>query len=312
MCRHLITLVICLFAVACGPTERRGANTSAEPRSTAVPETPAPAKTSAVSDSARQVSQYIRRMLQDREGNIWFGTTSDGVARYDGRSLTYFTPANGFANNWVGGMLQAQNGDLWFATGGGISRYDGTRFTNYTRKNGLAHDQVFAILQDRQGGFWAATEEGVSRFDGTTFRSFPLPPADLSRFPYFKYPEQVNALLEDRNGHLWFGTNGGGVYRYDGTTLKHLGEEDGLCNNFVQSILQDHQGNMWFGTRYGGAAMMDMRSPRSVTQTGSGATMFGRCWNTPTGACGSVRTGSACAATMARSSIAGPNRTCPH
>ena len=37
-----------------------------------------------------QVSQYIRRIFQDKAGNIWFGTNDDGVVRCDGKSLHYF------------------------------------------------------------------------------------------------------------------------------------------------------------------------------------------------------------------------------
>ena len=201
--------------------------------------------------ATEQISQYIRRIFQDRDGNLWFGTTSDGVARYDGRNLYYFTPTEGFAGNWVSAMAQDARGDLWFATGGGVSRYDGRRFINYSTKDGLASDQVWCMLLDRSGGFSFGTEEGVSRFNGKTFTSFPIPAADLSPFPYYKYPKQINAIIQDKAGNIWFGTNGGGVYKYDGATLTNLSEKDGLSSNFVQTILEDRAGNLWFGTRSG-------------------------------------------------------------
>ncbi len=237
-----------------------------------------------------QISQYIRCMLQDREGNLWFGTTSDGVARFNGRSLEYFTPANGFSSNWVGSMAQAANGDIWFATGGGVSRYDpsaalrtgGTGFTNYTTKDGLASDQVWSVLEDRNGGMWFGTEEGVSRFNPSTalrtgsrtFSSFPIPAADFSEHPYYKYPKQINCIIEDKAGSIWFASNGGGVYRYDGSWLTNLSEKDGLCNNFVQTIMEDMSGNLWFGTRNGGLCKYD---PLAVLRAGGKIlTPFGR------------------------------------
>ena len=30
-------------------------------------------------------------MFQDREGNLWFGSTDGGVSRYDGKTFTNFT-----------------------------------------------------------------------------------------------------------------------------------------------------------------------------------------------------------------------------
>lgn len=207
--------------------------------------------------STEQISQYIRRIFEDRDGNMWFATTSDGVCRYNGRSLTYFTAAEGLAGNWVSAMLQDARGDMWFATGGGVSRFDGTHFTTYTTKNGLASDQVWCMLLDRSGGMWFGTEEGVTRFDGRTFTSFPLPAADLSKFPHYKYPRQINWMLEDKAGNIWFASNGGGAYRYDGTTLTNFSQKEGLCDNFVQTMLEDRSGNLWFGTRHGGLCKYD-------------------------------------------------------
>ena len=215
--------------------------------------------------STEQISQYIRYMFEDRDGNIWFATTSDGVARYDpsasrkgeAGSLTYFTTAQGLAGNWVSAIVQDDRGSIWFATGGGVSRYDGTEFSNYTTKDGLASDQVWCLLLDKSGSLWFGTEEGVSRFDGRQFTSFPIPAADLSRFPHYKYPKQINGMIQDKAGNIWFASNGGGAYRYDGSILTNLSEADGLSNNFVQTIMEDRTGNLWFGTRYGGLCRYD-------------------------------------------------------
>ena len=39
--------------------------------------------------------------LQDKAGNIWFGTTGDGVYYYDGTFFTNFTTKNGLNSNMV-------------------------------------------------------------------------------------------------------------------------------------------------------------------------------------------------------------------
>ncbi len=250
-------LVLLPLAVACG-VEGEPALSEEVPHERAVQEHSAPA-TGATADTIPDapISQYIRHMFQDRDGNMWFGTTSDGAVRFDGRNLAYFTPATGFSNQWVSSIAQDVRGDLWFGTGGGVARFDGRVFTTYTIKNGLASDQVWCLLLDHNGWLWAGTEEGVSRFDGRTFSTFPIPAADLSAFPYYTYPKQINCMIEDKAGTIWFGTNGGGVYRYDGKALTNLSEKDGLCNNFVQTILEDRAGNLWFGTQFGGLCTYD-------------------------------------------------------
>lgn len=60
--------------------------------------------------------------------------------------------------------------------------------------------------------------------------------------------KNIRSVFQDSKGNFWFGTNGAGVYRYDGTTLLQFTEKDGLSNNQVQSIQEDKFGNIWFGT----------------------------------------------------------------
>jgi hypothetical protein len=77
----------------------------------------------------------IRYMLQDKSGNLWFGTQGGGVSKYDGQSFTHFTEKEGLSNNLVSSILEDKNGNLWFGTqGGGVSKYDGQSFTHFTEK----------------------------------------------------------------------------------------------------------------------------------------------------------------------------------
>jgi DNA-binding NtrC family response regulator/ligand-binding sensor domain-containing protein len=57
----------------------------------------------------------------------------------------------------------------------------------------------------------------------------------------------VLAILEDSGGYLWFGTEDGGVSRYDGQSFTNFTTEDGLAGNCVKAILEDRAGNLWFG-----------------------------------------------------------------
>ena len=55
----------------------------------------------------------------------------------------------------------------------------------------------------------------------------------------------------DSNGNLWFGSNGGGVYHYNGNYFENFTEDNGLCNNQVYSIIEDKESKVWFGTQNG-------------------------------------------------------------
>jgi ligand-binding sensor domain-containing protein len=69
--------------------------------------------------------------------------------------------------------------------------------------------------------------------------------------------QNIRSIFQDKNGNYWFGTNGAGVYRYDGSTLIQFTEKEGLSNNQVQSIQEDDSGNIWFGTGAFGVSKFD-------------------------------------------------------
>jgi ligand-binding sensor domain-containing protein/serine phosphatase RsbU (regulator of sigma subunit) len=196
-------------------------------------------------------SSYVRTILQDKFGNLWFGTDGGGVSKFDGKSFLHFTDKEGLLQKTVLSILEDRFGNLWFGThGGGVSRYDGKRFTYFTKKEGLCHNTVMSILEDRKGNLWFGTDGGgVSRYDGKQFTHFSSKEG-LS-------DNSVWSILEDSNGCLWFGTPRGGVSKYDGKSFTHFTEETGLSHNAVLCILEDKFKNLWFGTAGGGVSKYD-------------------------------------------------------
>src|SRR5690606_30207862 len=69
--------------------------------------------------------QNVHCSLQDKNGHLWFGTTGEGVYRYDGKIFTQFTDKDGLSNNSVWSILEDRSGNIWFGTDNGVSRYDG-------------------------------------------------------------------------------------------------------------------------------------------------------------------------------------------
>jgi DNA-binding NtrC family response regulator/ligand-binding sensor domain-containing protein len=67
---------------------------------------------------------------------------------------------------------------------------------------------------------------------------------------------EISAICRDTDGVMWFGTNGGGVSRYDGRGFVNFTTRDGLASNRVHAIYCDPDGLMWFGTE-GGVSRYD-------------------------------------------------------
>lgn len=197
--------------------------------------------------SASKIGEYLREIHQDKNGNLWFGTLARGVARFDGKELLYFTKKDGLVGNQINGIVEDKKGNLWFATTEGVSKYDGKTFSNFTTKNGLSDNSTWSILADSNGNIWVSTIEGVSLFNGKTFSDFKLPNTKIKNPTSVISTNLVWEIIEDSKGNIWFGTDGIGVFKYDGEKFTQLTKEDGLNTNDVASILEDSQGNFWFG-----------------------------------------------------------------
>lgn len=198
-------------------------------------------------NGAAQIAEYVVEAFEDSRGVLWFGTMNKGVARYDGKALTYLTEKDGLCGNTIVNIVEDKDGALWFSGHTGVCKYDGKSFTPFFNAEGR-------VRKDRSGTIWVSTNDAVYRYDGTAFDPFNVPLPTERPATYSIRPRRVTFELEDSQGHLWFTTDGYGAFRYDpsaelatgGSPFTQFTKEDGLCSNTVWSILEDRQGRLWF------------------------------------------------------------------
>ncbi|NBA86047.1 hypothetical protein GVN16_09760 [Emticicia sp. CRIBPO] len=161
----------------------------------------------------------VERMLEDREGNIWFGArVNEGVFRYDGKTITNFklSPTTvEIANcNWAWPQMQDKDGNIWFSNWGGAYRYDGKEFISFTKNDGLSGTGLVAkIIEDKKGTIWLGGD-GLSRYDGNAFTSFREGLVNPG----------IWSLIEEKSGHIWVGTREAGFYLFDGKRFINYSE----------------------------------------------------------------------------------------
>ena len=166
----------------------------------------------------------------DKKGNLWFGTTVNGVSKYDGHSFTNYTTSQGLIENRINSIIEDRAGNIWFATPSGVSKFDGTTFSTFGK-----FKDVFSIFEDRSGNFWFCTRDGLYKYAGDSISWYSEPDGLPANTDY--------DLMEDSKGILCVCSDKG-LFRYDGTRFTNIA----VNKDDVDSICKDKSGNGWAST----------------------------------------------------------------
>lgn len=174
-------------------------------------------------------------VIEDRNGNFWFGNYGSGAYYYNarqpdgqGKSFQHFTTKEGLINDRVFTMHEDKIGNIWFGTNAGVSRFDGKSFQNFSTADGLSNDEVTTIMEDKSGRLWFGTRGNTFLYNGKTFTVFTYEGKTITN---------VWSIIEDKKGNIWLGGNG--LWCYNGNTLINLTEHT------IRYVYEDKKGNIW-------------------------------------------------------------------
>ena len=185
-------------------------------------------------------------VLEDRNGNLWFGTRDSGVYLLPSGKTTFqhFTTKDGLASNYGAlHLYEDKAGNIWFGTVSGAYRYDGKSLRSFTTKDGLPNNDINTIMEDNTGKLWFGTRGEACFYDGKTFTV--LKNKDGKAF------NNVWSIIEDKKGNIWFGATiiedkrgdtsfvSQGLWRYDGSTYTKVSQKG------AYAIIEDKNGNIW-------------------------------------------------------------------
>ena len=216
-------------------------------------------------------------LAEGLNGDIWLGTWSGGLYRFNAQQQTWHsfafsppsqsttpnTPATAqpnaiMADNYVWALHNDHKGHLWVGfqtqgaskinlTTGAITHYP----PNPNNPKAIPWEFVRAITSDAAGTVWVGTQNGLAQYQPTTddFTTF-LP---SSNDPNSLHGEQVMALYGHKNGELWIGTrnNGISVLTPDHARFIPIHLDEGLPTSSISAITADHNGNVWVTTPVG-------------------------------------------------------------
>lgn len=205
---------------------------------------------------------YIRDILQDKTGKLWFGSWEHGLFSYDYTDFKEYEEPYKVGRH-IHTLCELKSGKIWMGTWqNGIYVYDpsatpasiqlastafckssagcasGKSFQYFTQKDGLNDDYIHTIFEDKKGNIWIGTAAGLCLYDGKQFINISKK-ENLSTQGIYK-------IAEDLKGRLWFGGEEG-VFYYDEQTFHPFSKADGTNYQEVRSIIADKKGNIWLG-----------------------------------------------------------------
>ncbi len=205
-------------------------------------------------------------LSKDKQGNIWIGTSSNGVYKYNinNNSVEEFSTKSGkyrINNDVIRSLLVDSKNRLWIGSFKGIDRYNILtgkldKFeANFFNEDGLSDNSIRSIYEDKRGAIWIGTYFGGVNHIDEEYNKFE----NFNHNPYRNSVSNniVSSFEEDDKGNVWIGTEGGGLDYYNTTTKQFInynlqvGISDRVNGLNVKTLLY-HKNILWIGTLNGG------------------------------------------------------------
>ncbi|MXV51295.1 ATPase [Pedobacter sp. HMF7647] len=102
---------------------------------------------------------------------------------------------------------------------------------------GTGNNFMVSIMQDEKSNLWIGANSGA----------YYIEPQKITFFNSGNgfTDNMVNQIFKDTENNVWFGTEGAGIYKYDGDRTMILDKGQGLSNEVVMGFAKDKSGNFW-------------------------------------------------------------------
>ncbi len=204
--------------------------------------------------------KFIHCIVADKKGDIWFSPdqqlghiykSPDGQLKYEEYKVLNEKKIDIFS------LYFDPYGYLWIGTlGAGVIRFN--TITGHVRKISDLTDPASSSILSINGfgdAVWIAGFNSVNLFKitkkGNDDNAVIIRQSDFDTTRILE--DFIYSVFIDTKGNAWLGTDGHGIYKYDGNVLSNFP----VADNAVHSITEDKRGRMWFSTADAGLLFID-------------------------------------------------------
>lgn len=208
---------------------------------------------------ARDITDHITFITEDKTGAIWIGIFKGGLLRYDPvtKTVAIFnantSESSGFIENSCWAAYVSRDNVLWVSTEP-TNLYSMDPF-HTTIPHVSTAGGVNSFLQEADGALWIGTDSGLtcSYRNNKTLKRFMHNPHNAGSIS----DNHITGITKDHQSNLWIGTNGGGLNKYDTKkqTFTHYNHNPENNNSLISDVVfktyVDRDGSLWIGTAEG-------------------------------------------------------------
>ncbi|MCK6543399.1 ATP-binding protein [bacterium] len=234
-------------------------------------------------------NDLVWNIYEDYDRTLYFGTNGGGVSMYRPGRLTTWRSGKELPDAPFTTVTQRRDGSMVFGSHAGLITMRGDKPEILDEKKGLAHNLIWSLFEDRRGRLWIGTHNGIHTVtDGRVTATYRHSDKPMNRAYGMTEDADGNMILATRgglakvenrqivpwatgtplsgqivwcartlrDGRMAFGSDGAGLFIYDGSQFKNISQKNGLAGDFVVSIYEAPDGLLCVGTDGGGLSLI--------------------------------------------------------